>query len=174
MRYIAISADLVRRIHDDDALIQVVGEYSRRFSKHGGFADARTAHHEHTLARLNEVPDDRDRAEYGSTYATGKADDPVRSIADCRNSVECALDPSAIIVTKEPDAMNDVLEIFGNDRIARENHFTFRESTFRLAAQVHYHLEKLFSSLDLEKWLRDTRRQDIEKSVKVVRDDATA
>ena len=89
VRDVAVAADLVRGVDDDDALAQIVGQHARRLAQHRRLADAGPPQQQDALARLDDVANDVDRAEDGAADAAGEADDrPSRlRMAEMRCSV---------------------------------------------------------------------------------------
>ena len=92
--------DLVGRVDDDDALAQVVGQHARRLAQHRRLADARPAEQQNALPDLDEVADDRDRAEHGAADAAGQADDAPGAVANRRDAVQRPLDAGAVVVAE--------------------------------------------------------------------------
>src|SRR5579862_6356347 len=111
MGYVAISADLVGRVDDHDALAQVIGQHAGRLAQQRGFADARPTHHQDAAPGFDDVANDGDRAEYGTTDPAGYADDPTLSIANRGDAVQGALDAGAIVVAEDADALHDVVDV---------------------------------------------------------------
>ncbi len=100
VRDVAIPGNLVAGVNDNDALAKLIGEHPRSLPEQRGFADSRPPQQQHTLARFNQVTDDRDRAIDGPSDPAGKADDLASAITDCRNAMECALDPGSVVVAE--------------------------------------------------------------------------
>ncbi len=82
VRDVAVAGDLVRRVDDDDALAEVVGQDARGLAEHRGLADARPAHDQDRLPGLDEVPDDLDRPVDRPADPAGQADDLAVAVAD--------------------------------------------------------------------------------------------
>src|SRR5205085_3855878 len=120
---IAIAADLVRGVDDDDALLEIVGQNSGRFAQHRRLADAGPAHHQDAAARLDQVTNDADRAEHSPPNATGQADDAAFPVADGRNSVKGALDTGPIVAAEGTNPLNDVLEVLVGDETVIQDQF---------------------------------------------------
>ena len=111
VRDVAVAADLVRGVDDHHPLAQVVGQHARRLAQQRRLADARAAHHQDAAARLDDVANDRDRAEHGAADAAGDADDAALAIADGRDAVQRALDARAVVVAERADALDDILDV---------------------------------------------------------------
>src|SRR6202022_3476829 len=103
-------ADLVRRVDDHDSLAQIVGQNARGFAQQRRFAHAWAAHHEDAAARLDNVANNGDRAIDRAPHAARDADDAAFAIADRRDAMQRALDAGPIVVAKNADALDDVLD----------------------------------------------------------------
>ena len=142
MRDVAVAGDLVGGVDDHDALVQVVGQDARRLAQHGRLADARPAHDQHRLARLDEVLDDLDRAEDGAADAAGQADDLAVAVADGGDAVERPLDAGAVVVAERADVVDDVLDVlFGDLALEQLGLAAAAEARLRRAAEVHHDLD---------------------------------
>ena len=111
VRDVAVARDLVGRVHDDDALVQVVREHAGGLAQHRGLADARAAHDEHRLPGLDQVVDDLDGAEDGAPDAAGQADDLAAAVADGGDAVERPLDARAVVVAERADVLDHGLDV---------------------------------------------------------------
>ena len=173
VRDVAVAGDLVGRVHDDDALLELVGQDAGDFAQLGGLAPARTAQHQDALAGLDDVADDVDGAVDGAPDAAGQADDLALAVADGRDAVQRPLDAGAVVLAERADAGGDVLDVFvgDGDAFAQPDDAAVGEARLGVAAQVHD---------DLDQALRDgrpcssaraqRRRQDLQKLGQVVRD----
>ena len=112
---VAVAADFVRGVDDDDALVRVVGEDAGDFAQHGRLADARAAEEEDALAAEDEVFDDADRAVDGAADAAGEADDLAAAVADAGDAVERALDAGAVVVAELADVVDHELDVVFGD-----------------------------------------------------------
>ncbi len=67
VRDVAVAGDLVAGVDDDDALVEVVGQHAGSLAQHRRLADAGPSHDQDRLAGFDEVIDDLDGAEDGSS-----------------------------------------------------------------------------------------------------------
>ena len=102
VRHIAIPANFIRGVHDDDPFI--FGQNARGFTQHGGFADARFAQQQNAFAGFHQVLDDIDRAIHGAADAAGETNNGAVAVADGRNAVQGAFEPGAVIGVEFADA----------------------------------------------------------------------
>ena len=144
VRDVAVAGDLVGRVDDDDALVELVGQHARGLAQHRRLADARPAHDQDALARLDQVLDDLDRAEHGAADAAGQADDLAAAIADGADAVQRALDAGAVVVAERADVVDDVLDVLLG-HLALEQHLLAAAAEARLgrAAEVHDDLDQV-------------------------------
>jgi len=168
---IAVAADFVRGVDDDDALVGVIGEDAGDFAQHGGLANAGAAEQEHTLAAENEVFDDADGAVDGAPNAAGDTDDLAPPVADAGDAVEGALDAGAVIEAEFADVVDDVEEVVLGDFLVGEDDFAAGVASLGQAAEVHDDFEEAGAALGLAQDVADAGGQGIKKKIEVVGDD---
>ena len=98
---VAVSRDLVGRVHDDDALPGVCKD-ARQFTEDGGLADTRPSDEEDALAGEREVFDDAGASLYCAPHPACQADDLSAPVPDSGDAVQCALDACPVVVTESP------------------------------------------------------------------------
>src|SRR5215204_5583938 len=103
MGHIAVAADFVGGIDDDDALVRVVREHAGNFAEHGCLADAGLAEEEDALATQDQVFDDPDGSVDGAADTAGEADDLPAAVADAADAMERALDARAVVIAEISD-----------------------------------------------------------------------
>jgi hypothetical protein len=111
VRDVAVAGDLVRGVDDQHPLAQLVGQHARSLAQHGGLAHAGPAEHQHALARLKQVADDRDRPMHSAAHSAGQADHLATPVADGRDPVQRARDAGAVVFAERTDPVNHVVEI---------------------------------------------------------------
>ena len=114
MRDVSVAGDLVRRVHDDNALV-AVSEYPRKLAQDRRLADPRPAKQKDAASRHREVFDHAGAPLHSAAHPAGKAYDCASTIADGRDAVERALYSRAVVVPKRTDPLDDVLEVFRGD-----------------------------------------------------------
>ena len=159
MRDVAVAGDLVRRVDDDDALADVVGEHPRGLAQHRGLADARPAHDEDRLPGLDEVRDDLDRPVHGTTDAAGQADDLAVAVADRADAVERALDAGAVVVAERADVVDDEGDVGLDDLALEQADLGIREAALGPSTEVHDDLDQLLAIRQRVDGVDDLRRQ---------------
>src|SRR5574341_697940 len=111
MGNIAVPANFVRRVHDDDALLRIIRQHARDLAQDGGFANARSPQEEKAFVGAYEVLDDSNRAVNRSAYSAGEADNATTSAPNCGDAVECTFDTRSIVVAEVAYPRDDVLEV---------------------------------------------------------------
>src|SRR6185436_18540559 len=115
VRHVTVTGDLVGRVDDDDALLEVVGEHARGLAEQRGLADTGTAEEEDRSPAFDDVADDLDGTDHSAADATGEADDVALSVTQRRDAVQRALDAGAVVLAEAADARRDVLQVFVGD-----------------------------------------------------------
>src|SRR5205823_5441322 len=103
--------DLVRGVHDHDALPELLAEDASHLAQLRCLADAGPPENQDAAAGFDLVPHNVDGAEHSAADAAGEADDPARAVADRRDPVERALDPGAVVLPELADAGGDVFQV---------------------------------------------------------------
>src|SRR5690606_38930115 len=120
MRDVAVAADLVRGVDDDDALAEVVRQKPRRLPQLRGLADARAAEEQDAPPALDEVLDQVDRAEDGAADSQCQADDVAFAVAYRRDAVQRALDAGPVVGAELTDRVDDVVDLLAGHRLVRK------------------------------------------------------
>jgi hypothetical protein len=121
VRYVPVPSDLVRRVHDHDALVQLVGEHARHLADDRRLADARAPEEQDRVGHVEDVADERDVARDGPPDAAGQADDGAAAVADRGDAVERALDAGPVVAAKLADGALGRGEVLRGDlRLAEE------------------------------------------------------
>ena len=164
---VAVAPDLVGGVDHHNPLVGVVGQYPGHLPEHRRLAHARAAQQEDAIAGEDQVLDDLDGAVDGATDAERKPDYLVVAIADCRDTVECALYPGAVVSTEAPDALEDVLDVLlGHLSLAQEI-ATVEKPGFGDSAEVQYDLQEPGGVLFPAERLGDVRRQLLDEQLQV-------
>src|SRR5262245_47981950 len=137
MRDVAIAADFIRRVDDDDPLDQFRREHASAFAEQRGLPDSRAAEKQQAFAGFHNVAKDIDSAENAAADSSRQAHYLVMAISNSRNPMECPLDSSSIIERKRADTMSHVVDIFARDCQIAEIDRPARKSSFGRAAKVH-------------------------------------
>jgi hypothetical protein len=120
VRHVAVAADLVRGVDDDDPLADVVGEDARRLAQLRGLADAGAAEEQDVASALEEVADGVDGAGDGAADPQGEPDDVALAVADRRDAVEGPLDAGAVVGPEGAQAREHPVELGAADGVAAE------------------------------------------------------
>ena len=168
---VAVAADFVGGIDDDDALVRVIGEDAGDFAKHGCFADAGLAQEEDALAPEDEVFDDADGAVDGAADAAGEAHDLASPVADAADAVEGALDAGAVVIAEVTDVLDDELEVLFRHFFVAEHDFAAGVARLGQTAEIHDDLEQVGPAFGRAQSFDDARWESIEQEVEVVGDD---
>src|SRR5207249_4129832 len=136
MRDVAIAGDLVGRVHDDDALFQLVRQDARRLAQHGGLANTGPTEKENAASTLDDVLDDCHGSEDGAAHPKREADNATRSVPNRRDSVQGSFDARPIVIPKRADALDDMVEILLRYRPIAEDDLSSRESRFWLPTEI--------------------------------------
>ncbi len=165
---VAVAGDLVRRVHDHDALAQVVGQDAGGLAQHRRLADARAAHDEDRLPGLHEVADDLDRAVDGPPDPAGQPDDLAGPVPDRADPVERPLDAGPVVVAERADLVDHQRDVGLGHLAVQEDDLAVGEARLRDAAQVQHDLDepaRVGQGMDRR---HDLRRQRAEQRVEVV------
>src|SRR5579872_1467762 len=144
VRDISVAGDLVRRVHDDDALAQVARKHTRYFAQHRRLADAGLAQQQYGLAGAHDVEDDIDRAVDRAADAARQADDLAVAVAQARDAMQRLLDPGAVVLTEFTDAGHDGSDVIRADRDLRQVTEVGWEASFREPPEVEDDLDEVF------------------------------
>src|SRR5450755_3792789 len=165
MRHVAVAGDLVRRVHDDDALAQVAREHARDFAQHGGLAHARPAQKQDGLAGSYDVKNDIDGAVDRASDAARQADDLAVAVAQARNTVQRLLDAGAVVLAEFADARNHCADVVSADRRLGKVEIVVGKACFRQATEVEDDLDEILEVREVDQRLPDGRREDVEECV---------
>ena len=116
MRDIAITANLIRCVHDDDSFDQFGGKHTRALPKKRGFPHARPAQQKQALSGLDHIAKNVDGSKYRSAHAARQSNDDLAAVPDSRYAVQRAFDAGAVILRERADAVSHIVEIFAGDR----------------------------------------------------------
>src|SRR5437762_3380203 len=128
---VAISSDLVRRVHDHDALAELVREDARDFSEQGRLAHARPAEQKDALPRLDHVADDLHRPVDRATDAEREPNDLARAIPQRADAVERPLDAGTVVAAELADVTDDVGKVLGAHLVVGEGLLAAGEACLR-------------------------------------------
>ncbi len=165
---VAVARDLVRRVHHDHALAQVVREHAGSFAEHGGLADPGATHDQDRLPGLHEVTDDLDRAVDGPPDPARQPDDLAAPVPDRADPVERALDAGPVVVAERADLLDDQRDVGLGHLAVEKRDLGVGEARLRDAAQVQHDLDErrlVGQSMDRG---HDLRRQRAEERIEVV------
>jgi hypothetical protein len=141
VRNIAVAGDLIGCVDNHNALVQLIGKHSGRFPQESGLAHTGTTEEQHTLAGLNQITHDGDRAEHSATNSAGEADNLPRTIADSGDAVKRSLDASPIVPAKYSNAFGDEGEIFTIHFSIGQSHFAALKPGLRYPPEIHDDLD---------------------------------
>src|SRR5256885_16393110 len=82
MRDIAITANLIRCVHDDDSFDKFGGKHTRALPKKRGFPHARPAQQKQALSGLNHIAKNVDGSKYRSAHAARQSNDDLAAGSD--------------------------------------------------------------------------------------------
>src|SRR5690606_22851989 len=173
VRDIPVTTDLIARVDDYDALPPVVGQHPRHLAQDRRLADTRTPEQQDALAGLDQVLNDRQRAEDCAPDAAGQADDLPGAIANRRDAMQRALDPGAVVASEAPDALGDVGDILARHLTVGQGDLTLPEAGLWNASQVEHELNEVGQRIGFSGFVQralQVGRQDGDQFVEVVGD----
>src|SRR5205823_7645167 len=159
MRNVAVAADLVRGVDDDDALAKLVRKQPRALAQHRGLANARPAQQQDALATDHDVANDLAGPGDRAAHAHGESGDATRPIADGRDAVQRPLDTRPVVVAELTYVIGDVLEVRCGHRAVGEKHLATRHACLGLTAEVDNDFEQLGGVGPLIQRAREVSRQ---------------
>ena len=115
VRHVPVPADLVRRVHDHHALVQLVRQHARHLPDDGRLAHSRPAQEQDRVGNVEDVADQGDVSRDGPPHAAGQADDGAPAVADRRDAVERALHARPVVAAKLADGALGRGEVLGSD-----------------------------------------------------------
>src|SRR5690606_4712028 len=161
MRHIAIAADLVRSVDDDDAA--GFRQNARGFAQHRRFANARRAEQEHALAGFDQVLQDRDRTVYRAPDTCRQADYIAPPVANGGNAMQRALHASPVIGGEAADPGDNRVDVVAGDFVFTQNDFAIDISRRRHAPQVEDDLKQVVRVTQrIEPLVQMTRQHTLE------------
>jgi hypothetical protein len=123
------------------------------------------------------IAQDLNRAEDGTSNATGETNDTVRTIPNRRDTVQRALNASAIISTEISDARDHPRQILFGYLALKQCHITRGESRLWSSAKVHDDLKQsvatgsqLFARGEFANARNDFAREAVKKEIEIVYD----
>jgi hypothetical protein len=168
VRNIPVTGNFVRGIDNHHAFVGLVGQDTGGLAQDGCFADAGSAEYQNAFAGANQVVDQPYRSVNGATDPAGQADRFASAVSHHGYSVESALDSGSVIVTKMPNMIHDMGNLFvGNFDFTQRNLFA-RESCFGVPAQVEYNLEQVPYVFSLTQCCGDFCWKNVDESFKVI------
>ena len=111
VRDVAVAANLVAGVHDDDAAEGRLGEVPGDLADRGRLSHPGAPEEQHGGARVDEVADEIRAAGDGSADATGEPDDAPRAVANDGDAMQGAVDPRAVIPPDLPDVLQRALDV---------------------------------------------------------------
>ena len=96
------------------------------------------------LPRLDQVADDRDRAEDRAADAAGQADHLAGAVANCRDAMQRARDASAVILAEHADAVDHIVDIVLRNLVIAQEPLMATIARFGQPAQIHNNFEQIF------------------------------
>src|SRR5207244_13436548 len=97
VRDVAVARDLVRGVHDDNALPHLVREHARDLAQEGRLADAGPPEEQDAASRFDHVADDLHRSVDRAPDAERQTDHFARAVAERADAVERPLDAGAVV-----------------------------------------------------------------------------
>ena len=137
---IAVAADLVAGIDDDDALL--FGQHAGHLAQHRRLADAGPAKEQDTVPLGDDILDDLDGAEDGTADATGQTDHLAAAVADAGDTVQRAGNAGAVVVVKRADTVNHLVDLDTTDFAVAQHALAIDITGSGHAAQVHHDLQQ--------------------------------
>ena len=166
VRDVAVAADFIGGVDDDDALL--FAQHARSLTQQRGLAHARASQQEHALALFDDVLDDVDRAEDGPSHAAGQPDDFRLAVANGRDAVQGALDTRAVVFPEIPDAMHDKIELRGGDFGLAQIGLVIGVTRLGLASEVEHDFQQRIKMACFSQRPCQRRRQDVQQRFQIV------
>ncbi len=113
VRDVAVPRDLVRGVHHDDPLAEIVRQHARDLAQHRGLAHAGPAEEQHAAPGFDDVAEDLDGAVDRTPDTERETHDLARAIAECADAVERALDARAVVTAELADVRDDIRDVLG-------------------------------------------------------------
>ncbi len=168
VRNVAVAADLVGCVHDDDAL--GLRQDARRLAQQGGLAHSRPPQDQHGLAGLDDVLDDVHRAVHGAAHAQRQTHNVGAPVADGGDAVQRALDAGAVVGVELARAVVHVVDLGPRHLDLAQSDLAVHKARRRHAPQVQDDLQQVFAVVRLLHGRPDICRQNIQEGLQVVGD----
>ena len=143
MRNIAVAADFIRCIDDDDSFHEFGGKHTRALPQKRSFPHAGPAKQEQALSGLNHIAKNIHRAKDRPAHAARQSDDDVAPVPYRRYPVQRALDARTVILGEGADAVSYIVQVFAGDRRIRHIDRAVGKPGFRRPAEVQNGLDEI-------------------------------
>jgi hypothetical protein len=168
MRHIAIARYLVRRVNDDHALLQIVGEHSRSFAQKRRFSNSGFSHQQQAFTGFDYVADYVHSAVDRATDTASETDDIADAVSYGGYTMKRAFDARAVIACEMSHAAFDVLNVFVRDQRVVQINSLARITSFGLATEVKDYFDERFDVACASKRIAYGRRQDYKQQIEVI------
>jgi hypothetical protein len=168
MRDIAVAADLIRGVNDNDTLVRVIGEDASDFTQHSGLANAWPAEEQRALAAHNEILDHADRSVDSTPDPACEPDNLSAPVPDAGDAMERAFDSRAVIEPEFADVFDHELEVRFADFFMAEYNFAARVPCFGEAAEIHDDFQQAGAPLFFAEQITDARWKGGEQQIEVI------
>ena len=143
MRNVAVTGDLIRRVHHHHPLAQLLRQHPRHLPQHRRLPHPRPPQQQQARPRLDQVPDNLNATVYRPPAAAGQAHDFTVAIPQRRDSVQRVFDSSPVVVSERAHRFNHVPQMTTLHLPAGQLDLRRREPHLRPAAQVQDHLHQV-------------------------------
>mmetsp|Transcript_591 Transcript_591/g.1697 ORF Transcript_591/g.1697 Transcript_591/m.1697 type:complete len:517 (-) Transcript_591:164-1714(-) len=169
---VAVPPDLVRGVHDDDPLVELIRQHAGDLPHHRGLSHPRPPQQEHgaRLLRLEQVPDHLHVAGHRPPHPAGEPHDSARPVPNGADAVQGPRDSRPVVPSEGPDLVHRGLQVLRGDGLLAKHLVALhpQEPGARPPAQVHHDLQKVGPLRVRGQGVPQVRRQDLEDRVEVV------
>ena len=168
VRDVAVAGDLIRGVHDDHALGEVVGEDTRHLAEERRLPDAGPAEEQDAPPCLDDVADDLHRPVHRAADTDRETDDLPCPVAERADAMERPLDAGAVVAAELADVADDGGDVLGGDLAVAQDLLAAGEPRLGEPAEVHDDLEQPVEAIERADALTDVGGKGAEDGLELV------